>query len=179
MKSDELKKRTKAFALRIYTLVNALPDTVAGRTVAVQLFKAGTSVAANYRATCRGRSKAEFKSKLHIVLEEIDNASNEKTTQLRSLIEQFQTTILVWEPTMKKLTDAYFANKVLPLKAYRDAQHIAFSTVNELDFVISWNLRHIANVHRQKKVNAINMLNGYTKPLQLITPMEVSYNAEN
>ena len=74
MKSDELKKRTKAFALRIYALVNALPDTVAGRTIAVQLFKAGTSVAANYRATCRGRSKAEFKSKLHIVLEEIDES---------------------------------------------------------------------------------------------------------
>ncbi len=74
MKSDELKKRTKAFALQIYMLVNALPDTVAGRTIAVQLFKAGTSVAANYRATCRGRSKAEFKSKLHIVLEEIDES---------------------------------------------------------------------------------------------------------
>jgi four helix bundle protein len=74
MKSDELKKRTKDFALRIYALVNALPDTVAGRTIAVQLFKAGTSVAANYRATCRGRSKAEFKSKLHIVLEEIDES---------------------------------------------------------------------------------------------------------
>ncbi len=114
-----------------------------------------------------------------IVLEEIDNASNEKTAQLRNLIDQFQTTILVWEPAMKKLADAYLTNKVLPLKAYRDAQHIAFSSINELDFVVSWNLRHIANVHRQKKVNAINMLNGYTKPLQLITPMEVIYNAEN
>ena len=74
MKSDELKKRTKDFALRIYKLVNALPDTAAGRTIAVQLFKAATSVAANYRGTCRGRSKAEFKSKLHIVLEEIDES---------------------------------------------------------------------------------------------------------
>jgi hypothetical protein len=53
---------------------------------------------------------------------------------------------------------------------------LALSTINELDFVVSWNLRHIANIHRQKKVNAINMLNGYNKPLQLITLMEVSYN---
>jgi predicted nucleic acid-binding protein len=111
-----------------------------------------------------------------VVLDEIDKASSEKTAQLRSLIAQFQTTILVWEPAIKKLADAYLAHKILPLKAYIDAQHIAFSTINELDLVVSWNLRHIANVHRQKKVNAINILNGYNKPLQLITPMEVSYH---
>jgi len=44
----------------------------------------------------------------------------------------------------------------------------------ELDVIISWNLRHIANLRRQEKVQAINRLNGYTKPLQMITPMEVS-----
>jgi predicted nucleic acid-binding protein len=111
-----------------------------------------------------------------VVLEEIDKASLEKTAQLMSLIDRFDSTILVFEPTVKKLADAYLANQVLPSKAYRDAQHIALSTINELDLVVSWNLRHIANIHRQKKVNAINMLNGYNKPLQLITPMEVSYN---
>jgi hypothetical protein len=44
----------------------------------------------------------------------------------------------------------------------------------ELDFVVSWNLKHIANVRRQEKVQGINLLNGYTKLIQLITPMEVS-----
>ena len=96
--------------------------------------------------------------------------------QLRRLIVQFMPTILAWEPTVKELADAYLQNKVLPPKARRDAQHIAFATVNELDYVVSWNLRHIANVRRQEKVNAINRLNGYKKDLQLITPMEVSYN---
>ena len=77
---------------------------------------------------------------------------------------------------MKELADAYLDNKVLPPKAIYDAQHVAFATVNELDYVVSWNLRHIANVRRQEKVNAINRLNGYNKDIQLITPMEVSYN---
>ena len=74
MDQRELKLRTKNFALRIYKLVNALPNTIAGNDIAHQLFRAGTSVAANYRAACRGRSKAEFKSKMHIVLEEIDES---------------------------------------------------------------------------------------------------------
>ncbi len=74
MNREELKIRTKKFALRICKIVNALPNTIAGRKVGNQLFGSGTSVAANYRSACRGRSKAEFKSKLHIVLEEVDES---------------------------------------------------------------------------------------------------------
>lgn len=55
-------------------LVNALPDSTAGRTIGNQLIRSGTSVAANYRAACRGRSKAEFISKLGIVEEESDES---------------------------------------------------------------------------------------------------------
>ena len=53
-------------------LINQLPNTTKGRVVANQLMKAATSVGANYRAACRGRSQAEFISKLSIVLEESD-----------------------------------------------------------------------------------------------------------
>jgi len=74
MDKNDLKIRTKDFALRVYNLINALPNTIAGRKVADQLFSSATSVAANYRAVCRGRSAAEFKSKLHIVLEESDES---------------------------------------------------------------------------------------------------------
>jgi len=74
MDKNDLKIRTKDFALRVYNLINALPNTIVGRKVADQLFSSATSVAANYRAVCRGRSAAEFKSKLHIVLEESDES---------------------------------------------------------------------------------------------------------
>ena len=72
MNEQELKARTKSFALRIMKLVRALPQTMEGRQIGNQLFRAGTSVGANYRAACRGRSKAEFAAKLGIVEEEAD-----------------------------------------------------------------------------------------------------------
>lgn len=74
MKEDDLKQRTKDFALRILKLVDALPQTTAGRAISNQLVRSGTSVAANYRVACRGRSKAEFIAKLGIVEEEADES---------------------------------------------------------------------------------------------------------
>ena len=67
-----MKKRTKEFAKRIIELCRELPSNREGRLIGNQLFKSGTSVAANYRAACRGRSKAEFIAKLGIVEEEAD-----------------------------------------------------------------------------------------------------------
>ena len=72
MTRDELKERTKKFAVRVLRVVDALPNTVAARTLSNQIARSGTSVAANYRAACRARSKADFISKLGIVEEEAD-----------------------------------------------------------------------------------------------------------
>lgn len=74
MKND-LKERTKKYALRIIKLVRALPKTIEGRAIGNQLIRSGTSVGANYRAVCRARSRAEFISKLGIVIEEIDESA--------------------------------------------------------------------------------------------------------
>src|SRR4051794_23623547 len=68
----ELKARTKAFALRVFKLVDGLPKTIQGRTVASQIIRSGTSVATNYRAACRARSRAEFIAKSGVVEEEAD-----------------------------------------------------------------------------------------------------------
>ncbi len=75
MTEKDLLQRTKTFALRVMKLVNALPDNTAGRTIGNQLIRSGTSVAANYRAACRGRSKAEFIAKLGTVEEEADESA--------------------------------------------------------------------------------------------------------
>ena len=74
MNPNELRERTKQFALSIIKVIEALPNTVTGRAISNQLVRCGTSLGANYRAACRGRSKAEFNSKLHIVLEEADES---------------------------------------------------------------------------------------------------------
>src|SRR5437762_7865272 len=72
MTPEELKTRTKLFALRVLTLVAALPKSIEGRAIANQLVRCGTSVAANYRSTCRARSRAEFIAKIGVVLEKAD-----------------------------------------------------------------------------------------------------------
>ena len=72
MDERQLKDRTLQFGLRIMRLVDALPQSSAGRAIGNQLVRSGTSVGANYRAACRGRSKAEFIAKLGIVVEEAD-----------------------------------------------------------------------------------------------------------
>jgi len=74
MKSAALQERTKKFALRVLNLIEDLPDTIRGRVVANQLARSATSVGANYRAACRGRSRAEFASKLGTVAEEADES---------------------------------------------------------------------------------------------------------
>jgi four helix bundle protein len=75
MTEKELLQRTKKIALRVIKLVDALPNNTAGRAIGGQLIRSGTSVAANYRASCRGRSKAEFIAKLGIVEEEADESA--------------------------------------------------------------------------------------------------------
>lgn len=72
MTPEEMRRRTRAFALRVVKLAEALPRTRAGDIMARQLIRCGTSVAANYRAAGRGRSHAEFTSKIGIVEEESD-----------------------------------------------------------------------------------------------------------
>jgi four helix bundle protein len=71
-KQNYLKERTKAFALRIITLVEGLPRSRTADVLGKQLLEAGTPVGANYRAACRAKSPADFISKMGIVEEEAD-----------------------------------------------------------------------------------------------------------
>lgn len=70
--AEELKKRTKQFAIRIVKLFRSLPRSEEARIIGRQMLRSGTSVAANYRAVCRSRSKAEFIAKVGVVVEEAD-----------------------------------------------------------------------------------------------------------
>ena len=74
MDAEDLKKRTKLFALRILKLAAALPNSIEGRAIRGQLVRAGTSVGANYRASCCARSRAEFIAKVGVVEEEADES---------------------------------------------------------------------------------------------------------
>jgi four helix bundle protein len=72
MNAEQMKARTKEFALRVIKLVQSMPKTIEARAIANQIIRSGMSVAANYRASCRARSRAEFIAKIGTVLEEAD-----------------------------------------------------------------------------------------------------------
>ena len=74
MTKDELKRRTRRFALDVIRLVDSLPRSKTTEVIGRQLLRSATSVGANYRAACRARSSADFVSKMGIVEEEADES---------------------------------------------------------------------------------------------------------
>lgn len=75
MTAEILKARTKQFAIRVVKMCRALPRSEEARIIRQQVLRSATSVAANYRAGCRARSRAEFVAKNGIVVEEIDETA--------------------------------------------------------------------------------------------------------
>ncbi|MDD5570721.1 MAG: four helix bundle protein [Bacteroidales bacterium] len=74
MNKEELKKRTKDFALRVFRFIATLQSNKSNDVIFYQLLKSSSSVAANYRAVCRGKSSADFLNKLKVVDEEADES---------------------------------------------------------------------------------------------------------
>ena len=74
MTPDELRKRTKGFAITIIKMVETLPNGLSAQVIGKQLIRSGTSVGANYRSACRARSSADFINKMTTVEEEADES---------------------------------------------------------------------------------------------------------
>src|SRR5207302_9326878 len=110
----DLKRRTKAFALRILKLVDAMPKTTAGRALASQVVRSGTSVAANYRAACRARSTSDFIAKMGIVEEETD-----ETLFWLELLEESDLVSAANLISIKKEADELIAITVASIKTAR------------------------------------------------------------
>src|SRR5712671_2840260 len=75
MNADDMKKRTRLFALRVIRLAESLPNTPTAMSIRNQMLRSGSSVGANYRAACRARSRRDFVSKMGIVEEEADETN--------------------------------------------------------------------------------------------------------
>jgi four helix bundle protein len=94
---EEIRDRTKKFAIRIVRLFRALPRTTEAQVMGKQLLRRGTSVAANYRAVCRARSTPEFIARIGIVAEEADESvlwlellEETKTLQQREIARHYE-----------------------------------------------------------------------------------------
>ena len=112
-----------------------------------------------------------------IVINEIQRTRNEKRKKLLlDFIKQYPINFIETESInneVKQLASIYVNKGLIPEKKIDDALHIAVVTIKELDILLSWNYRHLANVNKELKIHAINMLEGYTKDFRMTTPLEV------
>ncbi len=106
-----------------------------------------------------------------LVMKELEKVNDEQLKQrLLKLVENCKTLKLSDEA--KKLGREYIKNKIIPEKIEADAYHIAIATVNQMDFLVSWNFRHMVKVKTKQMVNIINLQNGY-KTIEIIAPPEL------
>ena len=101
LQEQQLRDRTKAFALRILRLYQTLPFRADAQAIGKQLIRSGTSVAANYRAACRARSRKEFTFKVGLVMEEAD----ETQFWLELLIDSGLVKAAMLEPLTKEAAE--------------------------------------------------------------------------
>ncbi len=107
------------------------------------------------------------------VISEIELANESKKSLLLDLIKRYPPTVLAPDPEIERLTVLYLGRGIVPVKKTEDARHIAYSTFYEMDVLLSWNYKHLANVFRKKQIQIVNLQEGYLRPLDLITPLEV------
>lgn len=111
-----------------------------------------------------------------VVIREIEKTSDEtKKTNLLQTVRKYSLQILTFNEEADKLANIYIKEKVIPPQKIEDAQHIAISTCNQMDILLSWNFKHLANIQKQINVKIVNEKEGYFYPLTLTNPMEVIY----
>ena len=83
--------------------------------------------------------------------------------------------VLAFEPRDEiiSLANAYREQGAIPKAKEEDALHVAHATVHEVDVLLSWNFKHLANVRREMRIEAINKERGYWRPLRIVSPLEV------
>ena len=111
-----------------------------------------------------------------VVIREIEKTIDEiKKISLLELIKKYSLQILTLNKDSDALANVYIRENIIPARKIEDAQHIAISTCNQIDILVSWNFKHLANIQKQIAVRIVNEKEGYFYPLILTNPMEVIY----
>jgi predicted nucleic acid-binding protein len=111
-----------------------------------------------------------------IVLLEISQTRDPKRReQLLDVIRQSHINLLPdsLRGDVEALARHYLAAKIVPPAKYEDALHAAFATVHQMDILLSWNFKHLANVRREAQFNAVNLQQGCRFSLRLLSPLQV------
>ena len=108
-----------------------------------------------------------------IVLLEIGKAPDSIRKKLKGLIDQYKPIMLESSAESETLAELYLKRGAVPPKKLEDALHVAIAAVAEMDALVTWNYKHLANLKRSEFFYGINLEQGYHKKLEIVTPMEV------
>jgi hypothetical protein len=118
-----------------------------------------------------------------VLLEEIDATTNDKIKkELQELVNKYKEHFKILEADNKKIDEItflageYIKEKIIPEKKISDAFHVAYSTIFEMDILLSWNFKHLANVNKEQRILIVNKTHGYNYPFRLANPLEVQYD---
>ena len=110
------------------------------------------------------------------VIQEINQTSDlEKRGRLLRVLDEYyiERLVLADPEEIMQLAKLYIDQKVVPQNKLLDALHIASTVVNKIDYLVSWNYKHLANVNRERKVIIVNTENNYLNPVRILTPIEL------
>jgi hypothetical protein len=109
-----------------------------------------------------------------IVFEELTQAPEAKRSKLLRALSDLQPAILPVTAQAAGLCRFYLDRGVLPSRYYNDAIQVALCACHEMDFLVTWNMRHMANVFRQEKINRANLEFGL-RSIRIVTPEHLIY----
>ena len=108
-----------------------------------------------------------------IVANEIQDAPVETRQPILNRMAEINLVLLPVTPEVHELARRFVDEAVVPKRRIDDARHVACAVVNEIDLLVSWNYRHIANVRKAEAFHAVSVLAGFSGNLQIHTPLEV------
>ena len=109
-----------------------------------------------------------------VVIQEIEKTSNPiKRSQLAEVIDIHRFPLLPLNEEIIRLAGVYIKRGTIPRSKVDDARHVAVATYHQMDVLLSWNFRHLANVRKESAIHIVNATEGYLYPLRLTNPMEV------
>ena len=111
-----------------------------------------------------------------IVIDEIMRTHDaRKRARLLGVITDYDLPLLDIESNQEiaSLAQQLLKKRVIPPKQTDDAMHVAIAVIYEMDVLVSWNYKHLANVNRERRITVLNQSAGYFYPLRITTPLEV------
>lgn len=115
-----------------------------------------------------------------VIAEILDTRDNSKKEKLLQVIEKYRISFIEISEQEKvtSLANEYIQKGIIPEKKIADAFHIAICVLEQLDFLVSWNYKHMANVKKESEVKNISIQNNLDDKLRIITPTELIYDKE-